>query len=127
MALSWTQDRLGPLCRYAGGCAVVMAAIAKPDGSEMSVSDAPCTWDAQLDGRKLRVGIIQDSVDSLSNDDAKRNAQGVLDVLKKLGVPALVAVNVPVFTTNVAALGGESAAYFDHMTREGKLTGARGG
>ena len=127
MALSWTQDRLGPICRYAEDCAMVMQAIAKPDGRDMSVSDAPFNWDAQLDVRKLRVGIIQDSFDSLSNDDAKRNAQAVLDVLKKLGVPAPVAVDVPVFNTNVAALGVESAAYFDHMTREGKLTGARGG
>ena len=32
MALSWTQDRLGPMCRYAEDCAMVMGAIAKDDG-----------------------------------------------------------------------------------------------
>jgi Asp-tRNA(Asn)/Glu-tRNA(Gln) amidotransferase A subunit family amidase len=127
MALSWTQDRLGPICRYAEDCAIVMQAIARPDGRDMSVSDVPFNWDAQLDVRKLRVGIIQDSFDTLTNADAKRNAQEVLDVLKRLGVAAPVPVEVPVFNTNVAALGIESAAYFDHMTREGKLTGARGG
>jgi Asp-tRNA(Asn)/Glu-tRNA(Gln) amidotransferase A subunit family amidase len=127
MALSWTQDRLGPICRYAEDCALVMQAIAKPDGRDMSVSDAPFNWNAQLDVRKLRVGIIQDSFDTISNADAKRNAQELLDVLKKLGVTELVPVNVPEFTTNVAALGVESAVYFDHMTRAGKLTGARGG
>jgi Asp-tRNA(Asn)/Glu-tRNA(Gln) amidotransferase A subunit family amidase len=42
-------------------------------------------------------------------------------------VPAPVPVEVPVFNTNVSALGVESAAYFDHMTRDGKLAGARGG
>jgi Asp-tRNA(Asn)/Glu-tRNA(Gln) amidotransferase A subunit family amidase len=104
-----------------------MQAIARPDGRDMSVSDVPFNWDAQLDVRKLRVGIIQDSLDTLTNADAKRNAQEVLDVLKKLGVAAPVPLEVPVFNTNVAALGIESAAYFDHMTREGKLTGARGG
>ena len=127
MALSWTQDRLGPICRYAEDCAIVMQAIARPDGRDMSVSDAPFNWDAQFDVRKLRVGILQESFDTLSNDDATRNAQQVLTVLKKLGVPAPVGVNVPVFNTNVAALGIESAAYFDHMMREGKLAGARGG
>jgi Asp-tRNA(Asn)/Glu-tRNA(Gln) amidotransferase A subunit family amidase len=93
----------------------------------MSVSDAPFNWNAQLDVRKLRVGIIHDSFDSVTNEDAKRNAQSVLQVLSQLGVPAPIPVTVPQFTTNVAALGIESAAYFDHMTREGKLTGARGG
>src|SRR5215472_2984408 len=36
MALSWTQDRLGPLCRYAEDCAIVMRAVAKPDRRDMS-------------------------------------------------------------------------------------------
>jgi Asp-tRNA(Asn)/Glu-tRNA(Gln) amidotransferase A subunit family amidase len=128
MALSWTQDRLGPICRHAEDCAIVMQAIAKPDGRDMSVSDAPFNWDApNIDIRKLRVGIIKESFDDLSNADAKRNAQQLLDVLKGLGVSTLVPMTIPVFNTNVAALGIESAAYFDHMTRAGKLTGARGG
>jgi Asp-tRNA(Asn)/Glu-tRNA(Gln) amidotransferase A subunit family amidase len=86
MALSWTQDRLGPICRYAEDCAIVMQAIARPDGRDMSVSDLPFNWDAQLDVKKLRVGIIKESFDELTNDDAKRNAQQLLDALKSLGV-----------------------------------------
>jgi Asp-tRNA(Asn)/Glu-tRNA(Gln) amidotransferase A subunit family amidase len=128
MALAWTQDRLGPICRHAEDCAIVMQAIAKPDGRDMSVSDAPFNWDAaSVDIRKLRVGIIKESFDDLANADAKRNAQQLLDVLKRLGVPTPVPMTIPVFNTNVAALGIESAAYFDHMTRAGQLTGARGG
>jgi len=127
MALSWTQDRLGPICRYAEDCAIVMQAIARPDGRDMSVSDLPFNWDAQLDIKKLRVGIIKESFDELTNEDAKRNAEQLLDVLKSLGVAAPVPIAVPAFNTNVAALGVESAVFFDHMTRSGELTGARGG
>jgi Asp-tRNA(Asn)/Glu-tRNA(Gln) amidotransferase A subunit family amidase len=127
MALSWTQDRLGPICRHAEDCAIVMQAIARPDGRDMSVSDAPFNWDAQTDVKKLRVGIIRESFDDLTNEDAKRNAQQVLEVLKTLGVAAPVPMTIPVFTTNVMGFGIESAAYFDHMTRSGELTGARGG
>ena len=86
MALSWTQDRLGPLCRYAEDCAIVMQAIAKPDGRDMSVSDIPFNWNAQLDVKKLRVGIIQESFDELTNADAKRNAAHTLDTLRSIGV-----------------------------------------
>src|SRR6187397_2250960 len=82
MALSWTQDCLGPICRYAEDCAIVMQAIAKPDGRDMSVSDAPFNWDAQLDVRKLRIGIIKESFDELTNADAKRNAAKVLETLR---------------------------------------------
>ncbi len=126
MALSWTQDRLGPICRYAEDCALVMAAIAKPDGRDMSVSDAPFNWDAGLDIRRLRVGIIQESFDGLTNDDAKANAAKTLDAFRAMGVSAFVPLAVPEFETNLSSLGVESAAFFDHMRRAGRMTGSRG-
>jgi Asp-tRNA(Asn)/Glu-tRNA(Gln) amidotransferase A subunit family amidase len=127
MALSWTQDRLGPICRHAEDCAIVMQAIARPDGRDMSVSDVPFNWDAQLDVKKLRVGYIKESFDDLTNPAAKENAQRTLEALGRLGVAGLVPVKVPAFSTNVSGLGVESAAFFDHMTRAGKMSGARGG
>jgi len=54
MALSWTQDRLGPLCRYAEDCAIVMQVIAKPDGRDMSVSDIPFNVERAVDIKKLK-------------------------------------------------------------------------
>src|SRR5215208_3416776 len=89
MALSWTQDRLGPICRYAEDCAIVMQAIAKPDGRDMSVSDVPFNWNAQLDVRKLRVGIIQESFDTLTNAAAKANTDTAVETLRSLGVKEL--------------------------------------
>jgi Asp-tRNA(Asn)/Glu-tRNA(Gln) amidotransferase A subunit family amidase len=127
MALSWTEDRVGPICRYAEDCAIVMQTIAKPDNRDMSVSDVPFNWDAQIDIRKLRVGIIQESFDTLTNAEAKRNAQQTLDTLKALGVAPLTRISVPDVDTGGGGFGVESAAYFDHMTRAGQLTGARGG
>ncbi len=75
MALSWTQDRLGPICRYAEDCAIVMQAIARPDGRDMSVTDLPFNWNAQLDIRKLRVGIIEESVHEITNAAAKNECR----------------------------------------------------
>ena len=103
-----------------------MQAIARPDGRDMSVSDVPFNWDATLDVRKLRVGIIKESFDETTNPAAKDNAQKVLDTLRTLGVSSFVPVSVPAFSINVAALGVESAVFFDHMTRAGKMEGARG-
>ena len=125
MALAWTQDRLGPICRYAEDCAIVMQAIAKPDGRDMSVSDAPFNWDATIDIKKLRVGYIKESFDELQNPVAKANAMKLLDTLKKIGVASLIPMTIPVADTNVSAIGIESAAYFDHLTRAGKMTGSR--
>ena len=126
MALSWTQDRLGPICRYAEDCAIVMQAIARPDGRDMSVSDVPFNWDATLDVKTLKVGIIQESFDTITNKEAKANADALLGTLKAIGVANLVPVKVPDFTTAVAGLGVESAAFFDHLMRAGKMEGSRG-
>ena len=130
MALSWTQDRLGPLCRYAEDCAIVMQAIAKRDGRDMSVSDIPFNWNAQLDVKKLRVGIIQDSFDDLTNADAKRNAAHTLETLRSIGVSKFVPVNVPEMPINLnglSAIGVESAVFFDEHARSGRMKEARGG
>jgi len=127
MALSWTQDRLGPLCRYAEDCAIVMQVIARPDGRDMSVSEIPFNWNAQTDIRKLRVGVIQESFDSLTNAAAKANAQQALDTLKSLGVSALLPVTVPEMTTNLGGLGVESTVFFDEHARAGDMKDARGG
>lgn len=127
MALSWTQDRLGPICRYAEDCAIVMQAIAKPDGRDMSVVDVPFNWDARFDIRKLKVGYIKESFDEITNPSAKANAERMLETFRSLGVKDLIPVSVPEFTTAVSAINVESAAFFDELARAGRMKEARGG
>jgi Asp-tRNA(Asn)/Glu-tRNA(Gln) amidotransferase A subunit family amidase len=125
MALSWTQDRLGPICRYAEDCALVMQAVAKPDGRDMSVTELPFNWNADFDIRTLRVGIIQDSFDEITDPAAKTNAQKTLETLKAIGVRELVPVTVPDVTANVSAISVESAVFFDEHARAGRMKGTR--
>jgi Asp-tRNA(Asn)/Glu-tRNA(Gln) amidotransferase A subunit family amidase len=127
MALSWTQDRLGPICRYAEDCAIVMQAVAKPDGRDMSVSDVPFNWNAQFDIKKLKVGYIKDSFDTLTNAAAKANTDKAVETLHALGVKELIPVDVPDFQSNVGGLGVESTVFFDEHARAGRMKEARGG
>ena len=59
MALSWTMDKLGPICRAVEDTALVLNAIYGPDGQDRSVHNAAFNWDATLDWRKLRVGYFK--------------------------------------------------------------------
>jgi Asp-tRNA(Asn)/Glu-tRNA(Gln) amidotransferase A subunit family amidase len=59
MALSWTMDKLGPLCRAAEDTALVLQAIYGPDGRDRTVKDVAFNWDANLDWRKLRIGYLK--------------------------------------------------------------------
>src|SRR5438876_3746838 len=130
MALSWTQDRLGPICRYAEDCAIVMQAIARPDGRDMSVSDIPFNWNADLDVRKLRVGILKESFDELTNPAVKENAEKTLETLRSIGISRFIPVVVPDLPGNLNSLGGigvESTVFFDEHARAGRMKEARGG
>ncbi len=119
MALSWTQDRLGPMCRYAEDCALVMHAIARPDGRDMSVSEIPFNWDARLDVRKLRVGYLKDGFDETRDPLLKKNEEQALEQIRSLGVK-LVPVSVPEWSLDVSSIGVESAVFFDEMIRTGR-------
>jgi Asp-tRNA(Asn)/Glu-tRNA(Gln) amidotransferase A subunit family amidase len=59
MALSWTMDKLGPICRGVEDCALVLDAIYGPDGHDRTVHSAAFNWDAELDWKSLRVGYLK--------------------------------------------------------------------
>jgi Asp-tRNA(Asn)/Glu-tRNA(Gln) amidotransferase A subunit family amidase len=59
MALSWSMDKLGPICRSVEDCALVLDAIQGPDGGDRTVRAAAFNWDAQLDWKKLKVGYLK--------------------------------------------------------------------
>ena len=116
MALSWTQDRLGPMCRYAEDCALVMSVIAKPDGRDLSVSEIPFNWNARLDVKKLRVGYLKDGFDEVRDAAAKAMNEKAIAQVEALGIK-LVAVKMPDWNVDGSAYAVESAVFFDEMIR----------
>ncbi len=120
MALSWTQDRLGPMCRSVEDCATVLSIIAKPDGRDLSVSDIPLNWDATLDWRKLKVGYLPEAfADSDRDADWKRNEQTTIEQLRSMGV-TLVPLRLPPFDIETLQLSVEAAVFFDDLLRSGR-------
>jgi Asp-tRNA(Asn)/Glu-tRNA(Gln) amidotransferase A subunit family amidase len=64
MALSWTMDKLGPICRAVEDCAMVLDAIYGPDGEDLATRDAAFHWDAEFDWKRLRVGYLKAGFDA---------------------------------------------------------------
>lgn len=120
MALSWTQDRLGPICRYVEDCALVMSVIARQDGLDLSVSDLPFNWDASKSPRRLRIGYLADAF-----EDGDRNAEWIandratLDWLRAQGY-VLKPLKTPDFPIDILAISVEAAVFFDELTRSGR-------
>ena len=138
MTLSWSMDKIGPMCRTAEDCALVLDVIRGPDGRDNTVLDASFNWDAEADVTRLRVGYLrsafdeeipnaqQDSRGVASRRQAQGNARAALDTIRALGVEV-----VPFDLPNVSArsigfiLGTEAAAAFDLPTVHAELDSMR--
>src|SRR5205085_9624582 len=72
MTLAWTQDTVGPICRSAEDCALVLSTIHGPDGRDNSLIDAPFNWDTSADVTHLRVGYLRSAFEGPVADDFER-------------------------------------------------------
>ena len=116
MALSWSMDKIGPICRSVDDCALVFKAIAGADGKDLTVKDCPVSIDMPADIAGLRIGYLKSEFDKEYDD--KENDQQVLAVLRSLGVE-LIPLELPDFPVEALSfiLNAEAAAAFDALTR----------
>ncbi len=119
MALSWSMDKLGPICRSAEDCALVFAAIYGPDGKDHTVVDRPFSWNPEIRLADLRIGYLASAFEREREHQA--NDQRVLDVLRSLGAN-LVPIELPDYPIDAMSfiLFAEAAAAFDELTRSGQ-------
>jgi len=115
MALSWTMDKIGLICRTVEDCALVFDAIYGPDGLDLTVVDLPFNWDPALDLKKIRIGYLKKAFEADYKN--KKNDQAVLESLKSLGVE-LVPFDLPNLPVNACSfiLNAEAAAAFEELT-----------
>jgi Asp-tRNA(Asn)/Glu-tRNA(Gln) amidotransferase A subunit family amidase len=59
MALSWTMDKIGPMCRSVEDCALVFNAIYGPDTQDETAADAPFLWNPDVPLSRLRIGYLK--------------------------------------------------------------------
>ncbi len=126
MALSWSMDKIGPLCRTVEDCALVFQAIFGPDDKDLTVVDLPFNWDPQMDLKTIRIGYLKSAFDrkpreGKGNERDKRTIEEnkkALDVLRSLGIE-LIPFDLPDFSTRIISfiLTTEAAAAFDELTR----------
>jgi Asp-tRNA(Asn)/Glu-tRNA(Gln) amidotransferase A subunit family amidase len=114
MTLSWSMDKIGPLCRSIEDCALVFGAIHGRDGLDGAAVDQPFSWPCPRALKTLKVGYVEGS--AREND---------LNVLRGLGVQ-LVPIKLPTkyrFNDMNVILYVEAAAAFDELTRTGMEKG----
>jgi len=113
MALSWSMDKLGPICRSADDCGFVFAAIQGKGGDDPSVVDVPFEWPHVVDFKNLKVGYIEGKQEVKDREE--------LQILKERGVqlvPIELPKDIPTWPLTTI-LFAEAASQFDPLTRDG--------
>lgn len=144
MALSWTMDKIGPMCRSVEDCALVFNAIYGPDGRDDTVVDAPFAWKPDVPLSKLRIGYVASEFAArpqtgggrgggrggVPPEVARRRAEervkllnDALDVYRQAGA-TLHPIDLPgtgIASTISFILATEAAAAFDDLTRSPEI------
>jgi Asp-tRNA(Asn)/Glu-tRNA(Gln) amidotransferase A subunit family amidase len=130
MALSWSMDKIGPMCRTVEDCAAVFDHLHGKDPRDLATRAFPFHWEPGFDVKKLTVGYSPSILELKEETDSiiqyKRSYESALNTLKKLCVD-LVPKKWPDFPVNALGfiLTAEAAAAFDELTvskRDRELT-----
>jgi Asp-tRNA(Asn)/Glu-tRNA(Gln) amidotransferase A subunit family amidase len=119
MALSWSMDKIGPICRSVEDCAIVFKTIHGPDGIDASVIDVPFDYRGRADLKRVRVGFAKSLFEQ--EYDGRAHDEEALRTLEALGA-RLIPVELPDYPVESLAfiLSAEAAAAFDELTRSNR-------
>lgn len=120
MTLSWTMDKIGPICRTAQDCAIVLNAINGKDGIDPTLVDMPFKIDLKRDIKTLKVGYVEDY---FAEDYWMKSKDSiVLKTLRDMGIeliPVKLPEHLPVSALSII-LDAEAAAAFSELTLTNK-------
>jgi aspartyl-tRNA(Asn)/glutamyl-tRNA(Gln) amidotransferase subunit A len=123
MALCWTLDKLGPLCRTADDCGIVLEAISGPDPKDASTHPDTFVYDSGYQpGRRYRIGILNGVLDEAA-DAVRENFEAAISSLKD--VADFEEVQLPEFpyveVTSVILMVESASAFEDFLAEGGPL------
>jgi len=122
MGLSWTMDKIGPICRGVEDCAAALNGMYGPDGRDLTVGDVPFNWEPGQTLSSMRIGYIKTEFDQQTDPERKTIYQQALDALKAAGAN-LQPIEMPKFSVGALRiiLVAEAATAFDDITRDGRV------
>jgi aspartyl-tRNA(Asn)/glutamyl-tRNA(Gln) amidotransferase subunit A len=122
MALSWTLDKLGPMCRTADDCGLVLGAIAGPDPGEASTLETPFHYRPDRDrSAGFRVGVLREGVPD-TQAEVRDNFERTLNDLARIAT--LEEVTLPDFPYSQTAeiiIRSEGTSALEPLITSGKI------
>jgi aspartyl-tRNA(Asn)/glutamyl-tRNA(Gln) amidotransferase subunit A len=127
MALCWTLDKLGPMCRTADDCGLVLQAIAGHDPLDPTSAKVSFVYAdhvapaARSAGRQFHIGVIKGSADKVQ-PEVKKNFEDSLKVLAKFAQidEAVEFPDMPFGQVVGTIVAAEGASAFRDLVESGK-------
>jgi Asp-tRNA(Asn)/Glu-tRNA(Gln) amidotransferase A subunit family amidase len=122
MSLSWSMDKVGPICRSAEDCILVFQVIQGSDPNDPTLYDVPFCFDENQNLENLNIGYLKTDFEK---DTTERGgiALQIIDTLMNLGidlVPDSLPTDLP-FNAFDIILRAEAGAFFDDLVHSGKV------
>jgi aspartyl-tRNA(Asn)/glutamyl-tRNA(Gln) amidotransferase subunit A len=122
MALSWSMDKLGPMCRSADDCGLVLAAIAGADSNDPSASPREYSYQPEAARRRrFRIGVIRNATAGVQKEVAD-NFDASLRVIEDFAelVPDVELPDHPYGTAASLIIDAEGASAFEDLLETGR-------
>lgn len=120
MTLSWSLDKVGPICRSAEDAATVFSFIHGTDGKDESAVNRTFNLSNKSGIKNLRIGYAKNNFERL---DSNSQEWGVIKAFREQGIEVqpmyLPDTDVYKFDIIGLVIGAEAAAAFDEFTRVG--------
>lgn len=128
MALSWTMDKIGPLCRSAVDCATVLSAMAGKDETDPSTAEAPFkpSFAKAREGiAALRIGFVREDYEKWGEKEVGEEFQKALESFRELGIQIneIALPDHPYEAIAGTIITAEEASAFEPLVRSGKVGG----
>ena len=121
MALSWTFDKLGPLCLSADDCGLVLDAIAGRDANDPSTFEREYRYAPSPVERRFRLGVMAGSADA--DDDVEANFERALtDMSGVADVEEVVLPDLPYEAVASTISSAEIGSSFDELIESGGIS-----
>ena len=115
MGLSYTMDKVGPICREVEDCALVFAAICGSDPDDRTAQDASFLWKPRMDWKRMKIGLLVNTEEETQNRESIEK-DSMFQRLQSLGAQVLPVKFTSAPNELYKILEVESASAFDDFT-----------
>jgi aspartyl-tRNA(Asn)/glutamyl-tRNA(Gln) amidotransferase subunit A len=125
MPLSWTMDKIGPMCRSVDDCGIVLQAIAGKDGNDPGNAGKSFYYAPQFakELQQIKIGYAPVDFEESAEPPTRDAFRQALEVLRSMGVQLseVKMADLPYGPVTGTIISAEGASVFEDLITSGKV------